>query len=178
VANLLLRVAALSLIIYSAAWGSMLGEIVRVTRAVYPETEERLGGLRAVGLGTVVALLLLALLLLLLAWLNNRGARAARGWTLVLGLTTLCCCAPLGAIGSLNIAAMEGDRSTYARELAAVTPSWYEPVTSAAGLICVGALLAAMPLLLLPPANRFFRPSPRPVAYYYPYYPYHYPPRS
>jgi serine/threonine-protein kinase len=178
IANLLLKVAALSLIVYCIASISALEVLVAETsRTAGPDGEAAAALVAAVGWAVVGGLLLMALLLLLLAWRNNQRSRGARGWTYVIGLSLLCCCIPVGFLGDAG-GTVDADRSDFERRLAAAMPPWYEPVTSATGLILGTALLAALVLLVLPPANRFFR-LPPPAVVYYPYYPhYPYPPRT
>jgi serine/threonine-protein kinase len=178
VANLLLRVAAVSLLIYCVASVSVMDIVeAETTRSLGRQERDLLGLVMLLAWAVVGGLFLIALLLLLLAWRNNRRSRGARGWTFVIGFLLLCCCAPLGLSGNAGGDAMDPDRSEYEQRLAAALPPWFEPVTNATALILVAALLAAMVLLMLPPANRYFRVLPRP-AFYYPYYPYHYyPPR-
>jgi hypothetical protein len=179
VANLLLRVAALSLIVYCVASMSVLEVLVTETeRTAGPDAEGAAGLVAALGWVVVGGLLLVALLLLLLAWRNNQRSRGARAWTFVIGLSLLCCCLPLGLFSDAGNGAVDADRFDFERRVAAAMPPWYEPVSSATGLILGTALLAALVLLVLPPANRYFR-LPPPAVFYYPYYPhYPYPPRT
>ncbi|MPZ25378.1 MAG: protein kinase [Micromonosporaceae bacterium] len=172
VANLLLRVAALSLIIYCVASLSVMDIVtVETERALGTSGDDLLGLLLALAWGVVLGLFLIALLLLLLSWRNDRRSRTARAWTFTIGFFVLCCCAPAGVLGSAGTGVVDADRSGYEQRLAAAMPPWYEPVTSGSGLIMAVALLAALVLLMLPAANRFFRLPPRP-AFYYPYNPY------
>jgi len=171
VANLLLRVAAICLFIYCVGSVSVLDVITTESERSFGDDGEGVAGLVALlGWLVIAALLLVGLLLLLLAGLNHRRSRAARAWTFVVGFFVLCCCAPLGLLSNAG-SGTEVDQTEYERRLAAALPAWYEPLTGATGLILVGSLLTAMVLLVLPPANRFFRVPPQPVIYY-PYYPY------
>jgi serine/threonine-protein kinase len=174
-ANLLLRVAAISLLIYCVGSASVMDIVAAETgRALGPRNQDALGLVVLFAWTLIGVLFLVALLLLLLAWRVNRRSRAARAWTFALGFFMLCCCAPLGVLSSAG-GEVEPGRSDFERQLAAAMPPWYEPVTSASVLILVAALVAALVLLMLPPANQFFRATPQP-AFYYPYYPYQQPP--
>jgi serine/threonine-protein kinase len=176
VANLLLRVAAICLLVNGVASLRFIDDAVQVAEDLYgSQADGWLGLAAAAGLATVGALLLTAVVLLALAWLNNRGGRGARAWTFTLGVFALCCCGPCWGLTSLGTTD-DPNQEEFRRALAETVPPWYEPVAGASMLLGLGALLVALVLLMSPPANRFFRVPP--PVFYYPYLPYlQYPPR-
>ncbi|WP_153040210.1 hypothetical protein [Actinoplanes sp. TFC3] len=98
----------------------------------------------------------------ILAILNNHGRKNARIATLVLGGLFLLC----GGLGSISGDLHRPSRPSGSGALAHVMPMAYGTSVGAADLLTVAAVLAALVLLALPSANRFFS-IPRNVAYVY-----------
>jgi tRNA A-37 threonylcarbamoyl transferase component Bud32 len=96
-ANLLVRLAALSLGVSCAMLVVTVPDAVRVSTEVLGAGWATTVRLLSVAAWTaLVGYGVLTLLFLLLAWRNGRGSRAARGWTVALGAITLLGLAPLG----------------------------------------------------------------------------------
>ncbi|WP_156057695.1 hypothetical protein [Micromonospora parva] len=111
-----------------------------------------------IGVGLVVALT--ALVVLALALANLAGRNWTRIVTWVVGGVTVAVSA-----GWLFIFTVPGgddipqspDASRVEEVAAQLMPGWAEPLSTAAGFVASPALLIALVLLALPPANAFFR---------------------
>ncbi|MCN0180933.1 hypothetical protein [Salinispora arenicola] len=141
-----------------------LGTVQEIYREEFAGTDAE--GSEGVVVVTVAVMSLVSLLfavgMVVLALLNNRGKRVARIVTWAVGGFALCCVgvslAVSAAGNAMSIDDTSGDMASQEeieRRLAEALPSWYEPMlTSALGAI---ALVAALILLALPPANEYFR---------------------
>lgn len=96
----------------------------------------------------------------LLAWFNQRGSRAARVHTWLLGALVLCW-GGSSLLGGQRVPQRVPDPAELERLLAEAMPGWVEPVTTGTVLVAVLAAATAMVLLALPGANRFFREAGR-----------------
>jgi hypothetical protein len=105
---------------------------------------------------TGVVLLVVAAGLTLLAVFNHRGSGTARINTWILGAILLCW-GGTSRVGERPSPRNAPDPAELDRLLAEAVPGWVEPVTRVSNSIALLALLAAMVLLALPPAHRFFR---------------------
>lgn len=141
-----------------------LGTVQEIYREEFAGTDAE--GSEGVVVVTVAVMSLVSLLfavgMVVLALLNNRGKRVARIVTWAVGGFALCCVG-VGLVVSAAGNAMSVDDTSgemasqeeIERRLAEALPSWYEPMlTSALGAV---ALVAALILLALPPANEYFR---------------------
>jgi F0F1-type ATP synthase membrane subunit c/vacuolar-type H+-ATPase subunit K len=120
-------------------------------------------------IGSGVFGLVVAIGLVVLALLNNRGKNPARIVTWVVGGLFLCCrgagLAVTGAGSAFTTGTGGGnavDQAELQRLLDEQLPSWYTPVTVLLSAVSFVAILVALILLALPPANEFFR-KPQPV---------------
>jgi serine/threonine protein kinase len=170
VSGLLLRIAAGGLAIYCIALLGVMDITVTVAREQSRNPDSDAAWIGLLAWSAVLSLGGLALAFLLLAWQNSRGSRAARSWTIALVWVSLCCCAPVGVLNGVGVASLDNQTSAVGQALRDAMPPWYGPVTSVSGIIALGALVVAMVLLMMPPANRFFQ---HPIRPYYPnpYYP-------
>lgn len=105
---------------------------------------------------TGVVLLVVAAGLIMLAAFNRRGSGTARINTWILGAIVLCW-GGTSRFGERRPPRNAPDPAELDRLLAEAVPGWVEPVTRVSISISMLALLAAMVLLALPPAHRFFR---------------------
>jgi hypothetical protein len=119
----------------------------------------------AVGIG-----LLLAVGYGVLGVLDSRGRRAARIVTWVFGGVSACCTGSnllWDAVGLNRLGGSHGTNAPSAGQvqdaLDAALPGWYHPVLAWIGIADIVALVVAVVLLALPPANDFFRGPARPV---------------
>lgn len=154
VANLALLVAATGL-----ATDSVIGLVLaeRVTAAVQ-EAYRGEADFSVVNIQTTGIILLVAAGgLVLLAGLNQRGSRAARINTWVLGLLVLCWGSFTSLGGQSPTPRNAPDPAEYERLLAEAMPNWVEPVTVGTVLVSMLGVAVAMLLLVLPGANEFYR---------------------
>jgi len=164
-----------SYLLYLSAAASAIGAVlalsmVGTTRDVYTEMYEgtTTSGLEGVVVGTTVVVAVINILfaagLVVLAIFNNRGKRAARITTWVVG-GIFVCCNGFSLIGSAlgNLAGMEtgGNAGPSPKEveerLSEELPGWFGPASMLLTAVVVLALLGAVILLALPPANEYFR---------------------
>jgi hypothetical protein len=103
-----------------------------------------------------VVLLVVAAGLTVLAVFNHRGSGTARINTWILGAIVLCW-GGSSRFSERRAPRRVPDPAELERLLAEAVPGWVEPVTRVTISISMLALLAAMVLLALPPAHRFFR---------------------
>lgn len=165
---LLLLVAVLYLI-GAAATLSQIPTFNEVFEEAYAGTDlegqEGVGTISAVGVSGLNVLFAIALIVL--AILDGKGKNPARIVTWVVGGIVLCCnglgLALSGAIGGMQFDSggeNMPDPNEVQRSLEAAQPDWFATVTWIAGLGGVVALIVALILLALPPANAFFRKLP------------------
>jgi hypothetical protein len=106
-----------------------------------------------------VVLIAAAIVLLVVARLNLQGKKSARSATWVLGGIALCC-PTIDAFGAMAHSFAEPDRTdAVQRRIEEALPGWWQPLNLTIELLMLSALLLALTLLVLPPANRFFRTS-------------------
>jgi serine/threonine-protein kinase len=181
-ASVLLAVAAGALALYFGGSLRVVPTYVDVYEGYLADFDSEAAE-TASAIGSVVAAvaaagLVVSLVLVLLTLGTFLGKRAARVWALLLGVLVLCCCGPPIALDSLsnglnNTGLDRADQAQINERLAETLPDWYDQLSGTFVLAALGALLLAMFLLMLPPADRFFRP--RPAAGYHPQRPYYYP---
>ncbi|MET8089611.1 hypothetical protein [Micromonospora sp. NPDC005220] len=111
------------------------------------------------GVGLVVAFT--ALVVLALALANLAGRNWTRIVTWVVGGVTVAVSAGWLFLGLIFTASGDDtpespDASRVEEVAAQLMPGWAEPVSTAAGFVASPALLVALVLLALPPANAFF----------------------
>jgi 4-amino-4-deoxy-L-arabinose transferase-like glycosyltransferase len=107
------------------------------------------------GVGLVVALIALAILALALA--NLAGRNSTRVLTWVVGGATLTVSAGWLALSGGGEPPRSADGARVEAIAAQLMPGWVEPVSTMTGFVASPALLVAVVLLALPPANAFFR---------------------
>jgi hypothetical protein len=163
---LLFAVAAVQ-VISAILTFAFLGDMQGVYEDAFADVE---GGDAAAGItsATLVATGVFGLVigagLIVLAIFNNRGKNASRITTWVAGGIYLCCCGGSAAFGQfaggMNFGGQQDPNMPTNEELTEmlsdVLPSWYTPVSIALLVIWLVALLVALILLALPPANAFF----------------------
>ncbi|WIM96646.1 hypothetical protein ACTOB_000095 [Actinoplanes oblitus] len=143
------------------------------------EFEDFGAGLTSLSVMTIVIYLIVAVGLTLLGIFNLRGKQPSRVITwVVAGLLT--CCAVVVPYTSIvlvtQFATVAGENSTGTGQLpsqreldarlADVVPGWFESAGVIFTLFTLGALIAVIILLAVPPSNRFFK---KPVAGWGPY---------
>ena len=170
IANLLLALSAAAMLVYSAGSLATVSQIGQLAEEQYPKVHQEWGGTFFVtSLASIGLLAMLALVLLALAGFSLQGRRAARTWTYLVAIPLLCCCGPCWWSTSFEPSVETEPAYELDQLLATAVPDWYPLLAGRSLAIAVAGLLVAMVLLMLPPANRFF--APRPIIYYYPYYP-------
>ncbi len=166
----LLALGGLSMLIYSVSSLSVLSQLSQLAEQRYPK-EYRGWGETAILTGLLGSgvLALLAITLVALAAFTFHGRRSARTWSYLLALPILCCCGPCWWGTSADQSVDSESAGELAQALVTAVPTWYPELASRTLWITALSFLAALVLLMLPPANRFF--ARRPIIYYYPYYP-------
>ncbi|MEV6599120.1 hypothetical protein AB0M36_20020 [Actinoplanes sp. NPDC051346] len=179
-----------SYLLYFSAAVAILGSVVGLATIstvsqVYKElysgsAEEGMEGI-VVGamIGAVVINILIAAGLVILGVFNNRGRRGSRITTWVIGGIFLCC-SGFGLLGNAVSGGMNLDGAGTSgpsqreidQKIEQALPGWYGPVSTTLSVVLVLALLAALILLMLPPAHAYFR---KPLATWDPSMPYPYP---
>jgi hypothetical protein len=108
--------------------------------------------------------LVMAIVYILLAMFVNRGKQWARITTWIVVGFFGACCNLLGVAGTAvgnsfsGMGAPSGvDSKKIAEDIAALAPSWMQPLTIALSVISLLAALGAVILLALPPSHPFFR---------------------
>lgn len=168
VADWLLWLTAALYIVSSIVPLLFVGTYADIYEQAYAGTEAE--GTEGIAVGGLVATSVLFLLLgigfALLGIFNNQGRNGSRITTWVLGGIALCC-SGLGLLlsgltGSMGGMEVEGgpDPDEIERLLSEELPGWLEPLNLVGSIVSVLALLVALVLLALPPANEFFRKRP------------------
>lgn len=163
----LFLVTAVTMLLFTVATLSVLHGVLGVV-----EESSNQSWASAVGFTALVGLATLGLVglgYLAVAAKTFRGRPGARGWAFTLAVPLLCCCLPGWYSADLSDGNDDGQAQIFADRVAAVVPNWYEPLTGLWVTAGTLALLVALVLVVLPPANRFLRPPP--MVIYYPYHP-------
>lgn len=165
VASVLFLVAAMTMLLSTVITLSVLDGVLDVVEEFSDESWAGAVGLGAlVGLGTLGVIGLGYLAVAVKAF---RGRPGTRGWAFALAVPLLCCCLPGWCSAGFGEQVENGQADAFTDAVAAVLPSWYQPVTGLWAATGTLALLLALVLVVLPPAGRYFRPPP--VVVYYPY---------
>ncbi len=141
--------------------------LVRIyTDAGYPKDQvDTIAKFEPIGAyGSAGVLVVLAILFLLLGVFVGKGKQWARITTWIVAGLFACCC----GVGSISSAASSSmfsgvgsqngiDAKKAAEDIAALTPSWIQPVDVTLGVIGIVCSLIAIILLALPPSHPFFR---------------------
>jgi eukaryotic-like serine/threonine-protein kinase len=167
VASALFLVVAVTLLLFTVASLSVLDGVLGVVEDVSDESWA--GAVGLVALLVLGTLGLVGLAHLAVAVKTFRGRPGARGWAFALAVPLLCCCLPGWWSAAVGEQVDDRRAQAAASRLDAAVPGWYEPLTGLWVTTGTLALLVALFLIVLPPAGRFFRPSP--IVVYYPYPP-------
>ncbi len=169
VAGALFLVAAVTMLLFTVATLSVLDGILGAVEEL--SDESWVGAIGVVALLGLATLGLVGLGYLAVAAKAFRGRPGTRGWAFALAVPLLCCCLPAWLSAGLGDNVDDQQAQVVADRLDAAVPGWYEPLSNLWVTTGTLALLVALFLIVLPPAGRFFRPSPTVV--YYPYPPSH-----
>ncbi|MEE6258306.1 hypothetical protein [Plantactinospora sonchi] len=174
ISTYLLYLTALMFVVIAVAGLATIGPTTDILDELYAGTElEGASGLTTgILVGSGVVNILVGIGLVVLAVLNNGGRNVSRIITWVIGgLGILCCLVPglggaalggtLSGIGGSSGDVNVPDPQEVQRRLEDAVPGWTTPVSLAATVIGLLALLAAVILLALPASNAYFR---RPAA--------------
>jgi hypothetical protein len=113
--------------------------------------------------GTSVAYIVAGIGLAVLGWFDLRGSKGARITTWVIGGIAVVCCGSgtligrvASGVGSQNANNTDPALSEAQKQVEAVYPSWYSPVTTTLVVTALLALIVALILLALPASHPYF----------------------